>query len=175
MEIDRPIAIAVTLFIVLVLGFYLVAPEYQEFRDSQLELSKKEAEFEGREAYFLEVANTFRKLKIYEDELEKIDSALPASPSLASLIYFLQKKSAETGLILQAANLRKISSIAKTSDIKETRFYLEFFGSYFAFKNFLSSLEKSARLIEVESVSFASLKDTDETYPFKLIIKTYSY
>ncbi len=175
MTIDRPIAIALILFIVLILGFYLVVPKYQKFKEFQVELSEKEAEFKGRAAYFLGVSNTFRKLKNYEEALEKVDSALPLNPSLASLIYFFQIKSSENGLIFQKATLFSISLISKKSDIKEITFFLEFFGSYPAFKNFLSSLEKSARLIEVENISFASQVETEQTYPFKLTVKVHSY
>ncbi len=175
MTIDRPIAIALILFIILALGFYLVAPKYQEFKKLQVKLGEKEAEFKAKAAYFLGVVDTFKKLRNYEEDLEKVDSALPLNPSLASLIYFFQIKSSESGLIFKKANLFSISLISKKSDIKEITFFLEFFGSYFAFKNFLSSLEKSARLIEVENISFTSQVETEQTYPFKLKIKAHSY
>jgi len=175
MKIDRPIAIAVILFIILVLGFYFVFPKYQEFKEIQLEVSEKEAEFKGRAEYFAEVGSTFKRLKDYEESLGKIEDALPPTPSLAPLIYFLQTKSSENGLIFRRANLLSVSLVSEKSDIKEITFSLEFFGSYPAFKNFLSSLEKSARLIEVESISFVSQQESDQTYPFNLTIKIHSY
>jgi len=184
MTIDRPIAIALILFVVLVLGFYFVSPKYQEFKEIQLKVSEKEAEFKGKAEYFAEVSKTFKKLKDYEENLGKIEDeehlgpiedALPSTPSLAPLIYFFQIKSSENGLIFRRANLLSISLVNERSDIKEITFSLEFFGSYPAFKNFLISLEKSARLIEVESISFISQQESGQTYPFNLTIKVYSY
>ena len=174
-SIDRPIAIAVMLFIILVLGFYLVAPKYQQFNDLQIKLSEKEAEFKGKAAYFLEVGDTFKKLRSYEEGLEKIDSALPSDPSIAFLIYFFQKKTLENGLIFQQVSFSGSSSANKRGETKEIHFSLGLLGSYSAFKNFLSSLEKSARLVEVESISFASQRGTEQIYPFKLEIKVHSY
>ena len=121
------------------------------------------------------MGNTFKKLEDYEESLEKIEDALPSTPSLAPLIYFLQTKSSENGLIFRRANLLSVSLVSEKSDIKEIIFSLEFFGSYPAFKKFLSSLEKSARLIEVESISFVSQQESSQTYPFNLTIKVHSY
>ncbi len=175
MEVDRPIAIAVILFVILFVAFYLVVPKYQEFEEFQIKLSKKEAEYRGRSAYFSDIASTYEKLKQKEEILKKIDSALPSSPALHSLVYFLQKKSLENGLIFLKANLLKISPIKEGSRIKETNFSFGVVGPYPAFKNFLMSLEKSARLIEVEDVSFVARKEFEETFEFNVTVKVYSY
>ncbi|MBU4204588.1 hypothetical protein KKH26_00165, partial [Patescibacteria group bacterium] len=65
--------------------------------------------------------------------------------------------------------------------IKETNVSLNLFGSYNAFKSFLTSIEKSARLMEGGNISFSVTPPSltspliQETYPIKLDIKAYSY
>lgn len=150
-------------------------PKYQEFKEFQMKISEKEAELRGRTAYFAGVDETFKKLKNYEKSLEKINKAIPSNPSIAFLIYFFQKKSFENGLILQEVSFSESSSADKRKEFKEIHFSFRLLGSYFAFKNFISSLEKSVRLIEVESISFYSQKETEQIYPFRLTVKVHSY
>ena len=173
--IDRPIAIAIIVFLALLAGFYLTLPKYRQFRDLQTELSKKEAEFKGKAAYFSQVNYTLREIKKDPETLTKIDTALPENFSLDSLIYFLQKKTAENGLIFKKAMLTRASAVEKGSTLKEAYFSLELLGSYASLKNFLSALEKSSRLIEVENITFNSQQKFQQTYSFNIIIKVNSY
>ena len=175
MEIDRPIAIAVILFITLGLGFFVVAPKYQGFKDLQIKISEQEAELKGKTKYFLEIVKAFEKLKENKESIEKIDSALPPEFSLSSLVNLLQQKTAENGLIFQRINLHKILPITEGRKIQENHFFLEVSGAYSSFRNFLSSLEKSSRLIEIESISFTSRKEIEGFYSFKLTIRVHSY
>jgi Tfp pilus assembly protein PilO len=68
------------------------------------------------------------------------------------------------------------SSVSKESLAKkEYRFSLELSGSYPAFKNFLAILEKSAKIIEVENISFSSPAKDDSAFSFNVAVKFYSY
>ena len=60
-------------------------------------------------------------------------------------------------------------------EIKETRINFLLVGSYPDFKNFLFILEKSARLIDVENISFALPKEKEGLFNFNITIKVYSY
>ena len=59
-------------------------------------------------------------------------------------------------------------------EIRETGTNLVVAGSYSSFKNFLSTLEKTARMIELESISFSTLEEVGPI-DFNLRIKVYSY
>jgi len=181
MELDKPITIAIILFITLVLGFYLVLPKYKTFQGLLVKLGEKEAEYQGKAAYFVEVTKTYKELMQYQDSLKKIDTALPKSFLTAPLINFIYQKGLESGLIIQGISIAKGTQSNLDSKLKETNISLNLFGSYSAFKTFLSSLENSARLIETESISFsinplsAGKSKIQETFPIKLSIKVYSY
>jgi len=169
----RQIIIAVCFFLTLVLGIFLVWPEYQELKGLKSKITEKEGELQTLKEHFLELDDLSKNLKQYEVELSKIDSALPDGFDLPSLLNYLQEAASGTGLILKSFS--PVSSTPFKGKIKEFRLSLGFSGSYSAFKNFLSSLEKSARLIEVENISFSSPLGEEKPFDFSLGIKVYSY
>lgn len=186
MQIDRPIAIAVTLFVILLLIFFLISPKYQTFKDLQIKLGEKKAEFNAKYAYFAEIAKVYYELQSRKDNIKKIDDALPVDSSYGRLVYFFQKKAMENGLIIKSLFLSKSSPVSQESDLKEIVFSLDAMGSYSALNNFMVSLEKSSRLFEITSISFGSdvsglVAETiaqfqiQQTYQFKLEVKTHSY
>lgn len=170
---NRPITIAVCIWLSLILGVGFLWPKYQDLRNSQKKIEEKKAELQYKEEYFSELNKTSDALKEYSEILQKIDSSLPADPNLPSLFDFLQKVSSQNGLVLKRINPVSTTPF-EDSKIQETHLNLSLSGSYSAFKNFLSTLQKSARLIEIESITFSS-PEKEETFNFDLKIKVYSY
>ncbi len=193
MKIDRPISIAVILFVILILIIFFVMPEYRDFRSSQADLGKIEAEYNGKFAYYSEISKAFRDLQDHKESVDKIDSALPKNPPIADIVYFLQEKSREKGLIIRDLFLSKFSNSDSEGGIKEIVFSLNLAGTYSSLKSFLYSIEDSARLFEVNNISFGSSVSqessgttatgtqrpsqfqVEQTYSFQLEIKTHSY
>jgi len=100
------------------------------------------------------LTGTAENLKNYQIQLSKIDSALPDTPELPALFDFLQKSASQSGLVLKG--LEATSGTQAEEGLRETRLNLLLIGSYTSFKNFLSVLEYSSRLIETESLTFSS-------------------
>lgn len=184
MKVDRPITIAVIIFIIILLMYFFVAPKYYEFKNLQVKLGEAEAEYNGKFAYFSEVSKIFREIEDRKESLEKIKNAIPPKSQLADLVYFFQQKGTESGLIVKNILLTKISPVTSESSINEIIFSIESLGSYQSLKNFLSSLENSSRLFEVGNVSFGSQATQNtstvqtlaqQVYSFRLEIKTHSY
>lgn len=182
----RLIFIFLCLLIVILIGFFLIWPEYQKFSTLRLEIKARETELGYIEEYFSKLQKLSQELKNYESQLTKLFSSLLPDSSLTaiSLINFIQRASSQNGLILKKTESFTITSpkLPTTSPgvsqpqnkVKEISFGFEVSGSYSAFKNFLNILEKSAKIIEVENVSF-SFAEKEEIPTFKLKIKTYSY
>ncbi|MCX6721394.1 MAG: type 4a pilus biogenesis protein PilO [Candidatus Staskawiczbacteria bacterium] len=192
MRIDRPIAIAVILFIILVLVFFFVKPEYKNFRDLQITLAEKKAEYNAQVEYYNAITKTYSDLQAHKDQIKKIDDALPQEPSLGKLVYYLQKTSAENGLIVKSLFLAKAASNLPNdqknkSEMKDITFSMSVLGDYVSLEKFLVSLEKSSRIFETSSISFGSGStqqpvipgqpqfQTQQIYDFSLQIKTHSY
>ncbi len=184
----RLATIIICLLLSVIIGLFLIWPKYQEFRDVQFRIRGKETEIENQEKYFSQLHDISGKLKGYEADLAKLDSSLPDSPSVVSVLNFFQKTSIQNGLIFKktksfSVGLSKKSAGAQSSSqkteeaeiasgIKEISIEFEVAGSYSALKNFISALERSARFIEVDSF-FSSGKE--EVRSFSLKIKAYSY
>jgi len=160
------------LSLALILGIGLVWPKYQELKFLKQRSEEKRAEIEGREEYLQDLNKAAEVLKNYQNQLAKIDSALPPSLELEVLLNFLQKASSQSGLILKDIK-PPVSQPSSEEELKETELSLAVSGAYTSFKNFLSILEMTARLIEVESISFSSTKEGLQD--FNLKIKVYSY
>lgn len=168
--------ISISLLVLLILGVvFLWWPKYQNFSDLKAELEKKERELEKKREYFTNLEALSKRLEGYPEELAKIDSALSVDPSIPALFNFIQKVSSENGLILESLSLGKISSSQEEQvEIQKISLSASVTGSYSAFKNFLSTVYKNARLIEVESIKFPSLEGED-LFTFDFSLETYSY
>ncbi len=197
MEINKPIATIIILIITLILIFLFVWPKYQESSDFQKKLIEKQAEYNGKLVYFKKISEIISEIENKKDSLQKINNALPDNTSFAPLVYFLQKKGSETGLILKSIVFSQVSptiynqQVAATlpdsgsaKEIKNIAFTVDVLGNYQGLKNFLAELENSARIFEVGTISFASQgaaagfaqkKNQVEIYDFKLSLKTHTY
>jgi Tfp pilus assembly protein PilO len=177
----RPLAIIIGLILLTALGIAAVFPKYQNLKLLQSEVKEKEAELQSEKEYFSSLDEISEKIKKYEESLSKINSALAAEPGLPDLFNFLQTAASQNGLVLKkiAPTSPKplkgeLSKEGWSPGIRETVINLAVAGSYSSFKNFLSTLEKTARMIEVESISFSTLEEVGPT-DFNLRIKVYSY
>jgi Tfp pilus assembly protein PilO len=182
------IFIILSFSLLLLVLLFLILPKYQELSRLNAKIEAKETELRYTKEHFLRLKNLSKKLEEYQTQLQKIDAALPSDSSLTllSVINFIEKTASPNGVILKDINSTSIISpkatqfpqkgakpVQSPSDVKELRIDFEVTGSYPALKNFLRTLEKSAKLIEVEKLSF-SFEET-EIFLFSLGIKTYSY
>ncbi len=175
----RTFAIPILFFFVFSFSIYFILPEYAEFKDLKAQVSKKEADLELEKNYFSNLEKISDDLEKEQEVLEKIDSALPKEISLASLLNFFQIKASESGLIVETLGQASIPSKKKKTGetetkakIQESYFTITLVGSLPSFENFLQSIESSARLIEIESISLQ--ESEGELLEFVLLIKVYS-
>jgi len=190
MQIDRPIAIAIILFASIILVSILVVPEYKTFKILRVELGEKRAEYKAEFDYYAAITKTYFDLKGRPDDIRKVDNALPQDPNLGQLIYFLQKKAGENGMIVKDLFLSKSSTSTTISgasgSAKDLIFSINLIGDYVSLQSFISALENSARIFEISNISFntgSQIKaplpsfqsQINRAYSFNLQIKTYSY
>jgi len=174
----------------LIFGNKMFLPKFQQFNEIRKNIGAKRSEIKYSQEYYSKLTEVDAELKKYSVELSKIDSALPSDSFLPSLFNYLQKVTAQSGLVLKDAGSFTVSASENNPKIKEISLGLEVSGPYASFKNFLSTLEKSARLFETESISFASsekkptaeeagetgqAEEKEEVFNFSLSIKVRSY
>lgn len=171
--------ISILLLILLIVGGYLVWwPKYQNFEELRLRLEKKTERIRQEEKYFTELETLSNKLTEYEPELTKINSALPTDidSSIVALFNFIQRTSSENGLILKGINLERIAppKVDEKARAKKITFTISALGSYSSLKNFLTSVYKNVRMIEVEGISF-SYPETEQLFFFNLRLRTHAF
>jgi len=172
---------------ILAIGFFLLWPKYQKFNELRVNLGNKELELQYVQDYYAKNEKLFEDLQEYQGQISKIELALPDDSSFAaiSLINFIGNASSKSNLNLKELKSFSVTSptpLAQTSGapaqpsskIKNILVDFTVSGSYFNLKNFIDALENSAKIIEVENLSFKTEKE--EAAPsIDLKVKTFSY
>jgi Tfp pilus assembly protein PilO len=154
-----------------VAGFILVVlfgiSQYQDLQNLRWQANQMRAELQSRQNYFKKLTEISLTLDKYPTEMEKIKSAFPTYSSLASALDFFQKTASQESLVLKKVEFGNLSLVMETPQVKNQIIHLEVAGSYSSFKQFVSILEKSSRLINIESLSF-SLPEKEDIFLFSL-------
>ena len=158
------------------ISVFLVWPRFQELEISRKTLSEKELKIQEKQTHFSDIEKKLEGLQEFEEHLVKITDALPddAQMNIPSLFRFIQITSANVGLTLIEIGPFAILPTTEGAELKKTQFNFQVIGSYVSFKAFLNRLETSARIINVENISFSSPTE-GESFTFNLTITVYSY
>lgn len=159
----KPTIIVITFLVAFVFVFSLVFPKKDALSDLEKRIKEKKRELAVAEDYSKEIKSISNNLANYKDQLDKIKLALPEGPQPLVFYNFLQKATSRAGLVLK--------SISHNEKPGEIYLNLAVSGSMDGFRNFLSLLEKSARMINVESFSFSSAEKEKDPIDFNLKIK----
>lgn len=171
---NRQTVIIITFFVAIVLGIGLVLPQYQTLKIFQNEVSERQNELQSKEEHLASLRKISDELKEYETQIAKIDSILPSDPGLPALFDFVQNASSQSGLVLKGISPSNSRLSQQFEGIRETDLSLMMSGSYSSFKNFLSILEKTSRLVEIKSISFSG-EGKEAPFTFNLKTTVYSY
>ncbi|MFC1789414.1 type 4a pilus biogenesis protein PilO [Patescibacteria group bacterium] len=172
---NRLIISIISFAIVTILCIFVIWPQYQDLKPKQIEIENKMSELQKQQEFYDELVQNLEELKKYPEALAKIDSALPVEVSMPSMLEYLQKKASEAGMILKSFGEASVSSSKENPRIKEYRMNISVSGSYSAIKDFLKIFENSARIIEIENITFSSVSQDDTPMSFSLNLKFYSY
>jgi len=155
MRTPHPSVTFILLLIIVGGIFFFLVPEYKKFQSLRLELGEKIAEYNAKFDYYAEITKVYFNLRNQAEAVKIIDSALPSSPDLSSLVYFFQKTALENGMILKDVVLAKLAK-SDAVNLKEISFSLNLIGEYDSFKKFILALERSSRIFEITNISFGS-------------------
>lgn len=170
---NKPIISAILIFGAIVLMVIVFLPKYKEFQLDRAQILSLKSGINVARAYHTQLKELSNKLETYQENLSKIDTALPSQPSFPSLFSYLAKVAFENELVLNEVSLVKTQAL-KSSKIQGHSFSVSLIGSYLSLKNFLSKIERSLRFIEITSISFSS-PVKEGIFNFQLGIKVYSY
>ncbi|MDD5144676.1 MAG: type 4a pilus biogenesis protein PilO [Candidatus Pacebacteria bacterium] len=169
-----PIIALGSLMITLFLWAGAMIPKINELAKIQKDIKEKGSLITREKEHFTNLKEIDQKLAEKGEEMAKIGLALPDSPDIPSLFDFIQKTASYSGMVLEGLGDYTVSNSLQGEKIRETVFSIQVSGSYEDFKNFLSSLENSSRLINVDSISFNAKEEEENNFSFNLSLETFS-
>jgi Tfp pilus assembly protein PilO len=177
-RINYPILFLVFFFLSISIIILFLQPKYQEIQDLKNAFSEWEKAFQAQKEYFKKLREDDEKLKDYQEYLDKIDSALPENPSPVSFFNHLWNLSQANGLFLESIGRFSISASKEIQGLNEIDTSFTLSGKYSDLKNFVYALERSARMIKIENISFKTpikvLPGEEGTFDFSIGVKLYS-
>ncbi len=169
-----------TLFFVSILVFvFMLLPSLENFLENKIILDNKKEELHAQEQYFNELREIDSVIERYSSRLELINLAITDETIAPSLIYYAKNLSQDNGLFFESVNSVSKNPSTRYNDLNEVNLSFTVVGDYFDFKNFIQSMEKSIKTIEVENVlisfDFEEEAEEERITSYDVLIKTYYY
>lgn len=173
----------ISFIVSLVFIFIFIFPLFSSVKVMYLNLDRKHQEIEKLK----ELSDKIKKIKENYDSIseavEKILLALPVEKDLPQLLVQFEKIAVNNGLLLESIEFGEISKKKESDFIKSVEDYktlsqskkvlsrfpnssvlLTTIGSYSAFKNYISALEKNIRSMDIYSISFSNSSKTKSLF-----------
>lgn len=177
-----PIILIIVIVLLGVAGYFLVWPEYENYVVKRKEFDTKDEEIKAKEEYLPTLEAISAKLLEFEDQVSKVETAIPIEPSIAALFNYFQKATSRNGLILKDIDVSGLFNANKTKLLERMEsmpFSIIVTGSYSSLKTFLLDIYLNSRMINISSVNFAysQMEDTSisDFFDFQISLETQSY
>lgn len=177
--------------IIFFINYFFVFPEYNLLKEKNKTIKNLSTDEEFIKNYYDIVNKNLEDLNNAKWGSKKniLEQNFDSSPFFSSIVKdFLRTKALESGLIVSDIYVSRPVIIANSEElykseligpVNKTRFELSLEGNYFAFKNFISAIEKSSRIGSIESISIDKNHNSNQEITndllFKLSIDYYSY
>lgn len=177
--------------IIFLINYFFVFPEYNLLKEKNKKIKNLSTDEEFIKNYYDVVNKNLEDLNNAKWGSKKniLEQNFDSSPFFSSIVKdFLRTKALESGLIVSDIYVSRPVIIANSEElykseligpVNKTRFELSLEGNYFAFKNFISAIEKSSRIGSIESISIDKNHNSNQEITndllFKLSIDYYSY
>lgn len=165
-------------FAALAIGFWILWPLYGDVQ-AALELQKQNQDNLTQRQKLTE--NLERLISQYNErssDIVSLNKAIPSGQNIPELLVNLEAIASENGLIFGSVNFKPKD--LKAQGVKILIVEIKIKGSYPSFLNYLKAIEKSLRIFDVVSISFAGVSPGQigaktDNLEFNLIINTYYY
>lgn len=168
----------ITIIVLLAVGLSLIAglvwPKFQAYRLESLKVETKETELEYQKNYVSRLKEIESQIEEYEQPFSKIESSLSDYFSSPAFFANVQRMAAQSGLVIKSLAESSAQVKEDSEELKKRTFSVSVSGNYEDFRSFISSLENSAKIIEVEKFGFSDLSE-EESSDFDLTISTHTY
>lgn len=160
-------------------GVGLLAPQYKELKDLQRGFEIERITLSRREEYISHLESRAREIDEHQDELNKVDYALPPYSQVPWLAEFLARSLPRAGMVLKDIGAFSSSVVGDDIDKKlvANSLKVKVEGGHDALLRLLKILEESACLIEVDKILLSPPAEeyaTDDIFEFILTLRAHS-
>lgn len=160
--------------------FFATWPGYQDLRDYIAKSEVREKDLERMIDYNQGLDEMIKKLdNNYQDKIKKIEDGVPNDHYVPSLFSEIEDISLDTGVKVENLSDFSEREYEPKAKIEKVEIELQVVGSYRNFKEFMTRLKNSARIISVKEVVINKPTNFEEegssTLEYNLTVTTYSY
>jgi len=160
---SKLIIIVILIGLLAVFSYFLGLPQYNDLTVLKSQVLGKQEELYNREEYISQLRNFSNKLKNHQQVVDKINYAFPEKADVPEVLVFLEQTASTNGLVIEEINVSAKPKTASASlisgKIKEKKLSISFLGNIESLTSFLAEVEQSARLLEIDSLSFEYIED----------------
>jgi len=160
-------------------------PAFGRFRELTASIEQKQQDLKDFENYIAHLQNISKQIQDNSAGLTKVEAALTGEDYIPNLFDFIQKSASGAGTRIDEIKLGNVAVTKESKNIIQREASLSMRGTYTSLRNFLTTLEKSARIIEFTKISLSTVSATTmgqvqgsskETLPsLSFDMKVYSY
>ena len=129
-----------------------VLPHYGQYKHLYSQLKTSQQALKNQKEYYSQLFTLKQRLDSYQLSLAKISSALPTDSDAPALYQLIQAKASENGLVIRGLGSLSINQKA-AGNLGTITFGGVVEGGYEGLTSFLKAIEKSSRLIDIQTVS----------------------
>lgn len=185
-QIQNPLLQTILIVIVLVVfGWFVLGPKYTQTSQTREQLAAVEEQRANLEADQEELNRLISKLEQSEDEVKLLDEAVPLTARPTRIALLMETLAQNTGLTLTQMSIGQTDEFIASGNKEELKDPLKAprelatievsastSGTVEQFRNFLTLLEQSGRIIDVSSLTVNS---SDQGPSYNIRLKTYAY
>ena len=147
MNNNRKLIGAVLISVASFLSFYFVLQNYNHITQLKTAVAERETLLASRTKIINDILELKKDYQSKKAEIEKISAAIPSKKGLPEIITAFEFMSSSTGLSLTTLNVAENPS--SEDPFNTLRIENKLSGGYESFRNFLSSVESSRRLVDI--------------------------
>ncbi len=185
-QIQNPLLQTILIVVVIaVFGWFVLGPKYSKTQQTQGQLAELEDQRSSLEADQLELNKLINELEDSKDEVKLLDEAVPLTARPTKIALVLETFAQNTGMTVSQLSVGSPEKFIASGDkdqlkdqfggnreITAIEVSIMAKGSIDQFRNFLTLLEGSGRIIDISALTVTSTQDGPN---YSLRLKTYAY
>lgn len=162
-----------------------IVPHYNQISELRAQKADYEIVLANARKYKEERNALVKRYNAFDQsKINQLTTMLPGNPDNMKLILALQSVASQYGLLLQNvktedsadtsnATSRPAPGSQTSPDLGTITINFSVSGPYSAFTNYIRSIEKSLRMLEIQKISFAASDPKTQNYQYTVSVKTY--